>query len=297
MDDWFTPLPRFAHYALLLGLFGITAFRLIGLRRFNDLPDLRRPLLIAALAAPVATVGLMLASIAAMMGQPILSLEWATIDAMLFATDMGWAFLARLALLVAALAAVLSSRPATSIAALCYALALATLPWGGHAAATEGGIGLVHRLNDALHLLAAGLWIGAIESFLYLAVRAHRVPQGVNPASLLDAMHRFAPLGLFLAGTVAGTGAINAELIFGLRSTIQVAQDGYGQMLLLKIALVGLMIGCAALNAQRARRWARSTVGETDLLKAIRISLAAELVLAALVIASVAILGMLMPVE
>lgn len=297
MDDWLIPLLRFAHYALLLGLFGCMAFRLLGLRRFASLPALRRPLLLAALVAPVITIWLMLASIAAMMGQPIVSLEWASIDAILFATDMGWAFLARLALLVAAMAAVLPSRPATSIAALCYALALATLPWSGHAAATEGSVGLFHRLNDALHLLAAGLWIGAIGSFLYLATRAHLAPQTVGPAMLLDAMHRFAPLGLFLAGTVAVTGAINAELIFGLRSTIQVAQDGYGQMLLLKIALVGLMLVCAAFNAQRARRWARSTVGETDLLKAVRISLAAELVLAALVIASVAILGMLMPVE
>lgn len=297
MDDWLIPLLRFAHYALLLGLFGGMAFRKIGLRRFGALPELRRLLLLAALAAPVITVWLMLASIAAMMGQPIVSLEWASIEAMLFATDMGWAFLARSALIVAALAAVMANRSATGFAALCYAFALATLPWSGHAAATEGFVGLFHRLNDALHLHAAGLWIGAIGSFLYLATRAHRMPQRANPASLLDAMHRFAPLGLFLAGTVAVTGAINAELIFGLRSTIQVAQDGYGQMLLLKIALVGLMLGCATFNAQRARRWARSTVGETDLLKAVRISLAAELVLAALVVASVAILGMMMPVE
>ena len=35
MGDWLEPGLRFLHYALLLGLFGWTAFRLIGLRALD----------------------------------------------------------------------------------------------------------------------------------------------------------------------------------------------------------------------------------------------------------------------
>lgn len=53
-------LLRFAHYALLLMLFGGMAFRLFELRRFDNVQ--LSPLLVrmAALAAPVVTIWLML---------------------------------------------------------------------------------------------------------------------------------------------------------------------------------------------------------------------------------------------
>ena len=63
------PALRFLHYAALLGLFGWTAFGLIGLRGFDRLPLERgAPVLIgAAFAAPLLSTALMLTSIAAMM--------------------------------------------------------------------------------------------------------------------------------------------------------------------------------------------------------------------------------------
>ena len=74
MDDWLYPLLRFAHYGLLLGLFGITAFHHIGLRETLASQSMRKDngaLAIAALAAPALTIALMLLAISAMMAQPV----------------------------------------------------------------------------------------------------------------------------------------------------------------------------------------------------------------------------------
>jgi copper resistance protein D len=102
------------------------------------------------IAAPLVSAALMLVGIAAMMGQPVTALEWPTIEVMVISTSIGWAFLQRLGLL---LAAALLLRFSPIAAALLFALVLVTLPWSGHAAASEGLLGLAHCLNDALHML------------------------------------------------------------------------------------------------------------------------------------------------
>jgi putative copper resistance protein D len=81
-----------------------------------------------------------------------------------------------------------------------------TLGWSGHAAATEGALGWVHRLGNGVHLLAAGLWIGAIGGFGHLTMIAHRKPGRVPVVPLLAAMHAFAPFGVALVATVSITG-------------------------------------------------------------------------------------------
>ena len=105
MDDWLYPILRFAHYTLLLGLFGITAFRCIGLRETLAFQSIRKDngvLAVAAVVAPVLTITLMFLSIAAMMAQPVWQLEWTTIEAMLMSTSIGWSCVFRLGLLSAA---------------------------------------------------------------------------------------------------------------------------------------------------------------------------------------------------
>ena len=304
MDDWLHPLLRFAHYALLLGLFGLTAFRALGLRRLaatGSLPELRGLVVAGAILAPVISAALILVAIAEMMGQQVAALEWATIEVMLASTSFGWAFAVRFALLVAAIAALaLPPEPRSrAAAAILLGLAVATLPWSGHAAASEGGLGLLHRLNDALHLLASALWIGAIGWFAYLVWAAHRRPDHPASAALLETMHRFAPLGATLVGIVATTGIVNAHLVFGLESSFAVLATPYGVLLAIKLALVGAMLLFAARNARLGRRAARESadgrLAAAPLLPRLRRSLLAELSLAALVIGCVAILGLMSP--
>lgn len=304
MDDWLHPLLRFAHYFLLLGLFGLSAFRELGLRRLaaiENLAELRRIVLAGAVLTPVVCAALILVAIAEMMGQPVGALDWSTVETMVASTSFGWAFAARFALLCVAIGVLaLPPKPwSRAAAAILLGLAVATLPWSGHAAASGGGSGLLHRLNDALHLLASGLWIGAIGWFAYLVRAAHRRPDRPASVSLLETMHRFAPFGATLVGIIALTGILNAHLVFGLESSIAVLWTPYGLLLAIKIALVGAMLLFAARNALLGRRAAREgydrRLNAGPVLPELRRSLLAELSLAAVVIGCVAILGLMSP--
>lgn len=288
---------RFLHYAALLGLFGWTAYRSIGLRGRIWTQVARRgaALITAAVAALLVSAALELVSIAAMMGMPVETLDWPVIEAMLLGTDMGWAFLIRIGLLLAAMLALVTSR--TALAALCYAAALMTLGWSGHAAASDGWLGLSHRLNNGVHLLAIGLWLGAIGWFLRLTRLAHRRDGRVSAPQLLAVMHGFAPLGVLLVGTAVLTGIINAQLIFGLENSATVLTTPYGRLLAAKIVLVTGMMGFGARNAGLGRRHAAKTIAidEVAVLRALRASLAGELAFGVAVVALVAVLGMMSP--
>ncbi|MCL6250459.1 copper homeostasis membrane protein CopD [Altererythrobacter sp. KTW20L] len=307
MTDWLHLLLRFLHYVVLIGLFGLIAYRVTGFRKF-DVRDASGT--IAALAvtgatlAPVLSAALFLVSIGGMMGQSPWKLDAATIEAMVLSTEMGWAFLARLAFLLAALAIIVvwtKFRRGLGLAAIFYALALLTLGWTGHAAATEGPLGHIHRINNWAHLLAGGLWIGAVVWFLVLTVKAHRDPQCFAPQPLLERLHRFAPWGVSLVATVALTGLINVHLIFGLDATLKTLETEYGRLLLVKVLFVGAMLGCGARNAAISRRRHKSghpSIGsDPAALTALRGSLAIELLLAAAVIAFVAAIGINSPME
>lgn len=293
MEDWLHPLLRALNYALLLGLFGLTAFPHIGLRNIDDAPA-GRSVTILAILAPLVSVALMLVATAAMMGQPVWSLEWSVVQEMISTTTMGWAFALRATLLMAAM---FFMRSRTLIAAVLYGLAIATLPWSGHAAAGEGMAGNLHRANDAVHLLASGLWFGAIGWFTWLAASPHRNSALALP--LLRAMHRFAPLGVALVVMVTLTGLVNAQLIFGLGSSWTMLSSAYGQLLAGKVVLFGLMLLCAARHANMARKAAltgeQATTDRSTVLSAIRTSLIAELVLGFGVISAAAVLGLLSP--
>jgi copper resistance protein D len=302
VGDWLNPALRFSHYALLLGLFGLTTFRVIGLRSFAMTGVLSNMRLIkaAAVAAPFLSLALMLVSIAAMMDQPVSQLDWATVKAMLVETSLGWAFIARVVLL--GVAAVLLGFSPSRVrwwrpAALLYSLAVVTLPWSGHAAATDGTMGLLHRLNDAAHLFAAGLWIGAIGWFLYLVTLAHRAPDRVEASALLSVMHRFAPFGVMLVAVVTITGAVNTALIVGWADRQALLTTSYGWLLIAKLVVVGLMLVCAARNASLnlASTKRGGLADRHSQLVSIRISLVTEIGLAATVIGLVALLGLTSP--
>lgn len=299
MANWLHPSLRFLHYALLLGLFGLTAFRAFGLQKLVLAPEAGRGAVVIACAflVPLVSTTLMLVSIAEMMGQPLSMLESASVASMVLSTDLGWAFIARIAMLsLAALAIVTKVRGGLTIAALFYGLALLTLAWSGHAAAAQGTLGLLHRMNDGLHLLAAGLWIGAIGWFLHLAISAHRNPDKIAPESLLESIHRFAPLGIALVTVVAATGLINSHLIFGFGNGVQVLRTQYGFLLGAKTILVVLMLLFAARNTSIGRQSVRTNIIPTaTILPALRASLAAELLLATGVLAIVAFVGLASP--
>jgi copper resistance protein D len=60
----------------------------------------------------------------------------------------------------------------------------ASIAWTGHAAATEGLDGTIHLTSDALHLVAAGAWLGALWPLALLLAAAGRAgdPEAALPA-------------------------------------------------------------------------------------------------------------------
>lgn len=307
MDDWLQVLLRFLHYSALLGLFGLTGYKVVGLRWLsatNQSVWFDRALIGSAVLAPLLSAALMLQSIAAMMGQSVWSTDWATVESLITTTSLGWAFVARMALLSAALTALLLRRRfrfAWATSAAFYGLAVASFSWSGHAAGLEGILGLFHRFNDTVHLLAAGLWLGAIGWFLHLTVTAHRQPDAMPYEPLLVAMHRFAPLGIALVALVGVTGMVNAQMIFGLPNSSVVLSTSYGQLLATKVLLVAFMLLCGFRNAVVGRRWATASTGleydPASTLASLRSSLAIEVSLAVVVIGLVAMIGMLSPIS
>jgi putative copper resistance protein D len=293
---------RFLLFADLMLVVGLAAFPLYALRA-DEREDAA---LVAGLTAPqpwlcglalLVSLGGMLVLTANMLGVAVTDVGPDMLAAMAFESDAGKAWIVRtFALAVAAIAATRLGRSpvaAMHVLALAGAVALASLVWSGHAAATEGLAGTIHRLADALHLIAAGIWLGAIAAFLILL----RPPADDAGQARLDlaarSLDRFAHVGTLCVLTVTATGLVNLQAIVGIGRAGRLLESGYGQLLVAKLLVFAAMLGFAVLN-----RWrlvpAPALVGGAST-RAIRTSLALEALAAALILALVAALGQLEP--
>ena len=183
-------------------------------------------------------------------------------------TRWGVLWLAREALLTGIVLAVLVLRRragatrATATAGFAAAGAMvaalaAVRALGGHGAAvTEPG---AHVVADAVHVLAAGLWIGSVAAFAVALWPAGRVPRADALALARACRRPFAWVaGVSVAVTVAtGLYAAGAQVA----SVDALLTTGYGRALLTKSALVvaagALGLGNALLLHRRPRHAAR----------------------------------------
>lgn len=251
---------RFALYADLMLVVGLAAFSLYALTR-SERADLEpmaaiwraeRWLCIAGLL--VSTLGMAVLA-ASMQGVGLFSLEFQPFWDLVRESEVGLAWIVRSAALLFALAiAVWMTRwPTTAAAILTLAgsVAVASLVWSGHAGATEGGAGTIHRVSDMLHLIAAAVWIGAIGAFLLLISRKRlgNIPDGVRLAA--RSLDQFSRVGTICVLVIAATGLINSQMIVGAENLGRSLGSPYGQLLLAKLALFGLMLALAAANRWR----------------------------------------------
>ena len=167
-----------------------------------------------------------------------------TVRAVLTDTEFGQLWLGRLPLAVLiCLVAWLKGRSSSALVLLSAAL-LASLALTGHAIMDTGWLSLVHPLNQALHLLAAGFWLGGLVTlglFLTEAASWRMEQSGVDRA-----LRRFSDLALIAVLVVIGSGVFNAWLVVGSPSAL--LATGYGKVLLVKMAFVGAMIVFALFN-------------------------------------------------
>jgi len=295
---------RIVQFAAGAVLFGAPLFLLYGLKGPERAAlGWPRPLaLIASFALLLGAIAALMAQTAAMTGDPAAAMDRAMLGSVMLETPFGLAIAARGLAAAAALVLCLVLRPGTALWLGLTALgvvAVASFAWSGHGAATEGPGALPHLIADILHLIAAGVWLGALAA-LALMLRPRAAPS--EPAALRalhSALAGFSGVGSAVVATLILTGLVNSWFLVGLDGILRMGSSPYGLLLIAKLVLFAIMLALAAANRFRHTPGLAAALvtgpGETAL-PALRRSVALETALAFAILALVGVLGALAPV-
>lgn len=293
---------RLAQFVASSILFGMPLFFLYGLGWVNA-RSLAWPRSLFAGCAGVILVGgivSFLSQTAAMAGDPDAVFDPETLSAVLWGTVFGTAIIARVATAAFALVACAAWHRGNSLWAvlsLFGAIAITSFAWTGHGAADEGVAGIIHTIADVFHLLAAGVWLGALAA---LAILLAGVTRKDDAAVLLvyRCLASFSGIGSIVVGVILVTGIVNSWFLVGPARVWIMGRTGYGLLLLIKVGLFAVMLGLAALNrynlTPRLNREA-SGAGARDAISLLRISIFLESAAAAAILAIVSVLGTMPP--
>ena len=273
---------RFLHFLSLMVAFGCVLYGAwwapVSLRRIlmpRFLPLLRHLLLLSAVTAL-----LMLMVQGGLMGdgwgdvwQPAI---WQAVAGTRFGSVWIWQILLAWVTL-----AVVWLRPRRLVRLLLVLLCgqLILMAGVGHAAMSEGVRGVLQRTNHAVHLFCVAGWFGGLLPFIYCL----RLARGRWRQPAISTMMRFSRYGhLAVAGAIA-SGVVNSLLIQGgpIRGSL------WGQMLLIKCALVAGMVAIALVN--RYVLVPRMSVSASRAEQLIVRTTQAEIVLGALVLLAVSL--------
>lgn len=239
-------LCRFVHFAAVMLMFGTSLFTaLLSPQRLS--PYLNRdvrPLLVSCTWLAGLSAVALLAIQAGQMGDGWadtwrLEVWWAVLG-----TTFGEVWRWHLGISLLALLSLWLAEPRrTQLLALLSTLLLVSMAFIGHAAMHEGILGVLHRFNHALHLLAAGYWFG---SLLPLLVCLRYLAQPQSRSDAITTLIRFSRWGHLAVALVVLTGVINSLIILG--SWPLNVDSPYQRLLLFKTALVALMVMVALAN-------------------------------------------------
>jgi putative copper resistance protein D len=292
---------RLLQFAAVIVVFGCGAFRLYGLAFDTTTTSANalvtfdtwvwRVTIVGAIVALLSGVSLLLAVTANMAGSAAAALDPNTISTVLFDTSFGLVWCWRLLfafLLIGACLAPLARRRMPAILVLSLLL-LVSLGWVGHAVEGQGVARFVHQINQMVHLLAAGLWLGGLVPLTWLLGRA-RSPSGAAWISVArDVVPRFSHMGYVAVALLAATGAINTLLLVG--SVEALAGTPYGRLLSLKILSFLVMVVLALINRFRLLPRLRREPQPSAPLAALARSVLFEQALGFAVLAVVSVLG------
>jgi copper transport protein len=171
-----------------------------------------------------------------------------------------------------------------ALAAGAGLLAAVTPALSGHAVALSG-LAWLAVPADALHVLAAGGWIGSLFVLVFVGIPAAlRLEPGRRGPAAAALVHGFSPTALAFAATLLTTGVISAWLHLGDVQALWTTS--YGRTLLLKVGIFAAVGVVGAYNFLRVR----PALGEQRAAARLRRSGTAELLLALAVIAVTAAL-------
>ncbi|MEQ1537646.1 MAG: copper homeostasis membrane protein CopD [Sphingorhabdus sp.] len=297
---------RFALYANMMLLFGLPLFGIYSLNAAERQQDAVFPF--RAFTGWLSPIGIALsllsitAMTASMMGVQLNEVDAASIKTMIVDTPMGNAWAVRVLVLICILLAVILSKTegihTLGFVTLGSGVALGSLAWTGHGAASEGMAGSVQLIADIIHLLAVGAWLGALVILTFILFRAGKTPS----ESYLKMGHRllkgFSTIGTVIVSLIVASGLVNSWMLVGPNNLMTLQSTLYGQLLMVKLLLFGIMLALAAVNRftltpalERALQSTSPTMAVTKLQK----SLVVELTLIVAIVGLVAWIGTYQP--
>ncbi len=284
-------LCRFAHFLAAMLVFGASAYLWAyapeGLRLALS-PAVRRLALIASLVVLVTAIAWLMLESASMADDWSAAIDPAAVGSVLTDTTFGHAWAAHLVLAAALVALVALGPPARWTAtSFVSAALLASLGLVGHAAMQTGAEGALHRTNHAVHLMAAGAWIGGLIPFA-MCLRAYERDDLRRDA--VRAMAGFSFWGQFIVAAIVLTGVVNIALTS--HQPPLPPTTPYRALLAAKLVIVAMMISLALFNrfvlAPRLKASANA-------LATLRATSLAEIALGCVVIALVSVFALLDP--
>jgi putative copper resistance protein D len=294
---------RFVHFAAMIVLFGGSLFALyggpadLGLRTAFGI-GIRRLLQTAAILALLSALGWFADNIANMTGDWSDIFDGELVGGALFGSPFGVLWLWRGVLIVVLLVLAFTDRTFTDrrgrigFAALA-GISLAALSLTGHANTPKGLGGVLHQASDAVHLLAAGAWLGGLIALGFVIVSARRLRSEAAIAWVRRAVPHFSRMGYWAAGLVLATGIVNGIILVGSFSGL--AETSYGRLLLVKIVLVLGMVGFASANRWRLSPRLTSAESSAATIDPLWRNVAAEQILGLGIVFIVSILGTRVP--
>ena len=284
-------LCRFTHFLAAMLVFGMSAYlwayapeRL----RLALSPAVRGLALIASVVTVISAIAWLALKSASMADEWSAAIDPDAIGAVLTDTAFGHAWALHLALATALVAIVaVGPRARWGPTAVASAALLASLGLVGHAAMQSGAEGALHRANHAVHLMAAGAWIGGLVPFA-MCLRAYERDDLRKDA--VRAMDGFSFWGQLVVAAIVLTGVVNIALT-SHRPPIPPTTP-YRALLAAKLVIVAIMISLALFNrfvlAPRLKASANA-------LRTLRATSAAEVALGCVVIALVSVFALFDP--
>ncbi len=286
---------RFVHFTAAALLFGLLAFPVYapvpGEAGRSAARSATRAVRLLAWASFATAALALLAAMINMTGDAAVLDDPATLWAILTHTGFGQTWSLRLLLGAAIALLALRARPDDRLLTVLSMLFLISIAYSGHSRMQDGALRFLHVFADALHLLAAGAWIGGLLALVLLVGPLERFGREGAAAKVL---HQFSGMGYFAVAVLIATGLFKSWLLVvnlhGLTAT------PYGWTLMVKLALFAGM-GALALSNRLRITPALSTRGvdPAPWLARLKRQAALELLLGIAVLAAVGLMGAMEP--
>ena len=295
---------RFLHDTAVLVLFGVSVFPFYAYSNQADEGparldhSLHSTLLGLSLVAVLTGLLWLSFTAANMAGRLSAAADWDALWSVLRDTSFGRVWIARSALWAVLVAVLIRPRRIFSRHSRWQALLvlvttglLASMAGVGHTQQSQGTEQLIHVSADALHLLAAGAWIGGLWVLVYIFAQS----ESYEPEDVKQILLRFSGMGYIAVAVLVASGLVNSWYLIGSISGL--VATSYGQLLLVKLCLFGAMLGLAGANRFWLVPSLRTDVqsSQSASLRRLRRHVLAETTLGLLVVLIVGALGTMEP--